>query len=161
MKKAILYFAVISAGLLTACSSSDKDSKISQEDFDATQPVVSGTYESDYFDIIGQEERKGHFDGRVMFSLSPETSVIYVYENGNRTKIDYLVVLDKPFEKISDDKFEGMDKDGNNVTVTTDSIFKLTFEKKDSKITLNFNEKPLSTQQPADVLTKIYDMKGL
>ena len=48
------------------------EAQAAAEAFQAEQPVESGVYDATYFDIKGKDTRKGQFDGRVIYSLSPE-----------------------------------------------------------------------------------------
>ncbi len=101
--KTFAYSGVILAALcLASCGAGEKkEAKAVDDDaFYATQPVRSGIYRAVDFDIAGGKEgRKGHFDGRVMMALSPEQSGMYIYENGNRVKLDYSIMLSAPFAK--------------------------------------------------------------
>lgn len=130
---------------LCACggkqSEKTEPAAVDDAEFYATQPIKSGEYFAVRYDIEGENPRKGQFDGRIMASLSPELSALYVYENGNRTKIDYKVILDKPFEKGDSGIYRSVDKKGLPVTISTDSLYTLTFEKGKEKISIGFESK--------------------
>lgn len=107
------------------------------------QPIVNGEYYAVRYDIEGEKARKGQFDGRLMATISPELSVLYVFENGNRTKIDQKVILEKPFEKGDSGIYRSVDKKGLPVTINTDStVYVLTFEKGNEKYNISFDSKP-------------------
>ena len=163
MKKSVLFLGAVLAFALVGCgqkgASSGDETKQDEAAFAANQPMESGTYQADYYDITGPNARKGHFDGRVLVSLSPEVSALYVYENGNHAKIDYLVMLSKPFEKGDSGIYRALDKEGKTVTVKTDSVYSLSFDKKDSQVTINFEKNPLSTQPAMNVIEKINELK--
>lgn len=75
---------------MTACGGNKQkaeEAEAADETFYASQPIESGIYDATYFNVRGKDARKGQFDGRVIASVSPEQSALYVYENGNRTKI--------------------------------------------------------------------------
>lgn len=165
MKKVLfkLSFAFI-AGLaiataLSSCSGNGKNEKkaeVSEEDFYATQPCVSGQYEASYFEIKGKNSRKGPFDGRIMMALDPESCGIYVYENGNRVKINYRLVADKPFEKQADGVFLTADKSGNPISVTNDSTSNiLSFVNKGDTVAITYNPVPASTATAAEMWQRI------
>lgn len=138
---AIMFSAML---LLGSCSgkSENKTEEISEEEFYATQPVVSGQYDADYYNISGENARKGPFDGKILIALEPDNSGIYVYENGNRAKIDYRLMLGKPFEKGADGNFSSVDKNGGAVTVATDStVYTLSFKSKGDDVKIFFNPK--------------------
>ena len=156
MKK-LLILASIFAVLATACNTKNakEEDRENAEEFAQSQPLESGTYEASYYDVTGLNERKGHFDGRLLAAFTSEVSVLYVYENGNHAKIDYLINLEKPFEKGDSGIYRTVDKEGLPVVLKEDSVYTLTFDKKDSKITIQFDGKPKSTQPAMDVLEKI------
>lgn len=136
MKPKHFLFAGFCSLLLFACGGNKTENTEAQatavddEAFYATQPVHSGLYDAETYDITGNNARKGHFDGRIYFSLSPETSAFYVFENGNRTKIDMIVNLKKPFEKNDSGLFVTTDTKDRPVTINTDSaLYLLKFER--------------------------------
>lgn len=119
------------------------------------QPLESGQYDVTYYNITGAKDRKGSFDGRLLIALSPEQSAFYVYENGNRAKIDYKVVLAKPFEK-TDSNYVTTDSKGKEVTLTPDSTgYLLKFERGESTISVNVDKAPKSTGTPMEILERI------
>ena len=158
MKKTVLFlFGIL---LLAACSTKSTgdstENKVDDEAFYATQPVHSGLYDADYFDITGNNPKKGHFDGRIYFSLSPDLSAFYVFENGNRTQIRYTVSLQKPFEKGDSSIYKTVDVEGLPVTINTDSTsYLLNFQKKGSDVSVCFNPKPRHTGTAIEILEKI------
>lgn len=163
MKKFLLFGTVTLAFMLSSCGHKDANSSQSGSDetsFQINQPLQSGTYEASYYDISGDNARKGHFDGRLLVSLSPDVSALYVYENGNHAKIQYLIMLDKPFEKGDSATYRALDKEGKQVVIKKDSVASLTFDKKDSKIYIEFDSIPKSTQPAFDVLQRINELRG-
>lgn len=152
---------VIFMASYTSCgNSSSTQSKekqaVDDEAFYATQPVNSGLYEADYYDITGTNPRKGHFDGRIYFSLSPETSAFYVFENGNRTKIDYIVNLQKPFEKGDSGIYRTVDVKDRPVSISSDSAaYYLNFQRSGEDIKISFNPKPRHTGSAVEIMEKM------
>ncbi len=152
--------AVAGAMAFTSCSGSKKQADYagysSEEEFLASQPVQSAQYRADYFEIGGEKARKGHFDGRVLFAISPEKSGFYVYENGNRTKINYTVMLDRPFEKGDSGIYRSADANGKPVTLRLDSaVFKLAFEKHDNPVVISFEEQPMNVYSSYEAWEKM------
>lgn len=155
----IIGLSLLSMIIATGCgNNSSKEESTSNEKEDSsfyqTQPVESGLYDASYYSISGKDEQKGHFDGRIYFSLSPELSAIYVFENGNRTPVDYIISLKAPFEK-NDSVYASTDTKGNSVTIRTDSIYYLNFKKGDSNISVGFDSKPRHTGTALEILEKI------
>ncbi len=112
-------------------------------------------YDATYFDIKGKDSRKGQFDGRVIYALSPEQSAVFVYENGNRTKIKHILMLDKGFQK-EDSIYVAMDKTGIPVTVCKDSTdMYINYVANSDTVTITFNPKPRTTYTPVEALAKI------
>ena len=133
----------------------EADAQAAAEAFQAEQPVESGVYDATYFDIKGKDSRKGQFDGRVIYSLSPEQSAIFVYENGNRTKIKHILMLDKSFEK-QDSVYVAMDKTGIPVTVGNDSTnMTIDYITNGDTVTITFNPTPRNTYTALEALEKI------
>ena len=169
MKK-ILKPTVIAAftfffGLLvfTSCGggTAKEENKVDDEGFYKTQPVVSGLYDADYYDITGTNPRKGHFDGRIYFSLSPDLSAFYVFENGNRTKIDHVVSLQKPFEKGDSGIYYSVDNKNNPVTINTDStMYVIDFTRGVENLKITFNPKPRHTGTAVEILEKMNAQKN-
>lgn len=156
----VCLFAMSSCGSNSAKSEGEA-SKIDDEAFYSTQPVHSGLYDADYYDITGPNARKGRFDGRIYFSLSPETSAFYVFENGNRTKIDYIVALQKPFEKGDSGIYYTTDTKDHPVTLNTDSTaYVLDFTRGAEDMKITFNPKPRHTGSAIDILEKMNAQKN-
>lgn len=142
-------------------TTSDKNVSVDDEAFYATQPLHSGLYDADYYDITGNKTQKGRFDGRIYFSLSPETSAFYVFENGNRTKIDYTVTLQKPFEKGDSGIYYSMDTKNRPVTINTDSTaYVLSFQRTGEDLKITFSPKPRHTGSAIDILEKMAAQKN-
>lgn len=142
-------------------SASKEETKVDDASFYETQPVQSGLYDADYYDITGQNARKGRFDGRIYFSLSPETSAFYVFENGNRTKIDYIVALQKPFEKGDSGIYRSVDTKDRPVTISTDStMYVVDFQRSGEDMKITFNPKPRHTGSAVEILEKINAQKN-
>lgn len=145
---------------LASCGSSTSKQQESEEEaaseaFYASQPVESGIYDATYFDIKGKDPRKGQFDGRVIYSLSPEQSAILVYENGNRTKIKHVVMLKVPFEK-GDSTYSATDAKGLPVVVSSDSISNyINYIANNDTVIITFNKEPRSKYTSFEALEKI------
>lgn len=162
MKLKAIFTTLMMSAMLFACGSSSKQesTEAAQEadmaEFQKSQPIESGQYRAFSYDITGKNARKGKYDGRVMFYLSPEQSGFYVYENGNRAKIDYKVVLKAPFEKGDSGIYKTVDVKDLPVTLTPDSTnYILSFEKNDTKIAIGFEQAPMSTATPLEMMEKI------
>ncbi|MDE6290111.1 MAG: hypothetical protein K2M16_01130 [Muribaculaceae bacterium] len=133
----------------------EAEAEAANETFAAEQPVESGVYDATYFDIKGKDTRKGQFDGRVIYALSPEQSAVFVYENGNRTKIKHILMLEKGFEK-QDSVYVAMDKTGIPVTVGNDSAnMKIDYITNGDTVTITFNPTPRNTFTALEALEKI------
>lgn len=159
MKTVIIALSVVFMLTATACSSKSENNKeendVSQKEM-SQQPVENGEYLATHYDITGKNERSGSFDGRLMVSISGDQSVLYVYENGNRTKIDYKVLLEKPFEKGDSGIYKANDTKGRPVMIATDSTVNvLTFEKNESEIRIDFDKTPKSTGSAMEMLERI------
>ncbi|MDE6443013.1 MAG: hypothetical protein K2K64_01130 [Muribaculaceae bacterium] len=147
--------------LMTSCGGSktegnDSVQVVDEAPFVETQPIKSGEYYALRYDIEGENARKGAFDGRLMATLSPELTVLYVYENGNRTKIDHKVILEKPFEKGDSGLYRSVDSKGLPVVLATDStVYVLTFEKGKEKYNISFDSKPKSEASAFDMQQRI------
>lgn len=143
-------------------SKTEEANLVDDEAFYATQPLHSGLYDADYYDITGgNNPRKGRFDGRIYFTLSPAQSALYVFENGNRTKIDYVVPFQKPFEKGDSGIYKTTDMKERPVILNTDSTMytiDFTYAGEDMKIT--FNPKPRHTGSALDILEKMNAQKN-
>ncbi len=138
-----------------ASKEKEAEAEANDEAFYAEQPVESGMYDATYFDIKGKDSRKGQFDGRVIYALSPEQSAVFVYENGNRTKIKHILMLDKGFQK-EDSIYVAMDKTGIPVTVCKDSTdMYINYVANSDTVTITFNPKPRTTYTPVEALAKI------
>ena len=148
------------AGNKTA-KAEEETTEAADEAFYENQPLESGLYDADYYDIVGKNARKGKFDGRIYFGLqpSPNPSAINVFENGNRTKIDYILVLEKPFEKNDSGIFVTTDKKNNPVCVVPDSIYELKFINGSDTVQINFNPKPRHTATGVEVIEKINERR--
>lgn len=162
MKLKTIFASALMSAMLFACGSGAKQESAEaaqQEDtaaFQETQPLESGQYRAFSYDIVGKNSRKGKYDGRVMFYLSPEQSGFYVYENGNRAKIDYKVVLKTPFEKGDSGIYKAVDVKDLPVTLRPDSTnYILSFEKNDNKIAIGFEQAPMFTGTPLEMMEKV------
>lgn len=139
-----------------ASSKTEEEAKTDDASFYETQPVHSGLYDADYYEILGTNPRKGKFDGRIYFSLSPDLSAINVFENGNRTKIDYTITLPKPFEKNDSGIYVTEDKKDRPVCVIKDSTFYcLKFIYSNDTVSINFNPKARHEASAVEILEKI------
>lgn len=150
--------------VLASCGGATTKQEEGQKDDEAfykTQPVHSGLYDVDYYDIAGTNARKGPFDGRLYVALSPYMSTLYVFENGNRTKIDYLVNLSKPFEKNDSGVYVTTDKNDLPVTIAPDSAkYVLTFTRNGDEMKYNFSPTPRQTGNALDIMESIANQKN-
>lgn len=157
MKKIL---SILVLGLLMAACGGQKQQKAeetaaAEAEFAKSQPVESGLYNADYYNIAGAEPRKGNYDGRVLFSLSPDQSAVMVYENGNRTKINHLLMLKSPFE-MTDSVYTSTDANGNAVTIRRDSTFmQICYVNKLDTVSINFDPTPRTAYTPLEALEKI------
>ena len=145
---------------LAACGGNSKqaaeEATTNEEAFYASQPIESGMYDATYFDIKGKDTRKGAFDGRVIVSVSPEQNALFVYENGNRTKIKHIVMLEAPFEKA--DSVYATTSKGAPVTLATDSAsYIVNYINNNDTVTITFNQQARSKYEPLDALKKIQE----
>ncbi|MCH5225331.1 MAG: hypothetical protein J1D77_04995 [Muribaculaceae bacterium] len=143
----------------SAKNDSEANEKVDEASFAETQPLQSGLYDADWYDIVGKNARKGKFDGRIYFALSPDLSAFNVFENGNRTKIDYTIVLEKPFEKNDSGIYCSVDKKNNPVCLTPDSTYFVKFIHFNDTVTIGFNPKPRHTGTAVEIMEKISDRK--
>lgn len=160
----VVAIIAVMAGFNSCGNSSSKsaeEGKVDDDAFYATQPVHSGLYDADYYDITGNNPRKGHFDGRIYFSLSPEKSAFYVFENGNRTKIDYIVNLQRPFEKNDSGVYVSVDTKDRPVTVSTDSaMYILGFQRSGEDMKITFNPKARHEGSALEILERMAAQKN-
>ena len=151
------FIPFIALALLVSCGSkTDNGTKQETEDietFNASQPLGSGEYRAVYYDITGKNDRKGAFDGRVYTSLSPEMSVFYVFENGNRVKINDRVILEAPLAK-NDSVWTALDKSGNPVTLKVDSVYVLNYVKGESKVAITFEKEAMQTATATEIMDR-------
>lgn len=162
--KTMTFLAAASMMVLASCggngSAGQNDSTGAESTDMSEQPVESGQYDVTSYDITGKDARKGAFDGRLLIALSPEQSALYVYENGNRTKINYALLLEKPFEK-TDSNYVTTDSKGRQVTMTPDSTgYVLKFERGESTMSFNVDRTPRSTGTAMSVLEQITKQQG-
>lgn len=150
-----LSLSLISCGGSGSSKSEAEEKEPTEEEFYATQPVVSGLYDADYYDIKGNNPRKGKFDGRIYIALNPKFSAFNVFENGNRTKIDYFVNLKEPFEK-TDSVYSTLDTKNLPVTINTDSTtYFLNFIHQNDTVCIGFNPKPRHEGTATEIAEKI------
>lgn len=151
-----LAFAMASCGG-NANKEKEAEAEAAAEEFAAAQPVESGIYDAVYFNIKGEDPRKGNFDGRVIYALSPENNAVLVYENGNRTKIKNLLVLEGGFEK-GDSTYTATDKQGNPVVVANDSAnMVITYIAKNDTVAITFTPQARNTYTAIEALAKIQE----
>lgn len=150
-------FALASCGN-SASKQQSAEAEAEADSFYAAQPVESGVYDATYFDIKGKDSRKGQFDGRVIFSLSPDQSAIFVYENGNRTKIKHVIMLKAPFEK-GDSTYVATDAKGLPVVMSSDSVSNLLdYIANNDTVTITLSKTPRNTYTPLEALEKINEL---
>lgn len=159
MKLYSIFATAVMTLLFVACSGTAKEQKeaapVDDAAFYSTQPLKSGQYRAVRYDIEGEKGRKGMFDGRILVSLSPDQSGMYVFENGNRAKIDYKIVLKKPFEKGDSGVYRTVDVNDRPITIQTDSLYVLSFEKNKHKIDITFEPSPMNTGSALEIMERI------
>ena len=160
----IISFAIFAMVLIfDSCGGANKNESAEEDQliFNASQPVESGLYNVDFYcvkDTSGNELRS-HFDGRLFVCLDPERSVLYVFENGNRTKADYLIELQQPFAK-NDTVYTSVDMKNRPVNIVSrDSIMVLNFEWANDTVYVDFSPKARYTGKASDILGKIKEQK--
>lgn len=163
MKKftlALLPLFLMACGGSGNSSSQDTAKAVDDDAFYATQPIHSGLYDAETYDITGKSDRKGHFDGRIYFSLSPEMSAFYVFENGNRTKIDYTVTLKHPFEIGDSGIYRTIDAKDLPVSITPDSaLYYLSFQRSGEDVKIGFSPKPRHVGNALEILERMAAQK--
>lgn len=167
MKKILsLLSAIVLLTGFSACSGGAESKEkadstaAAEKTFYESQPLESGLYDASYFNIEGENARKGHFDGRVYFAISPDLTAIYVFENGNRTKIDYYMAMQKPFEKTDSGTYVTSEPNGRIVMLRPDStFFDLSFEKGSQQVCITLDRKPRHTGDYMQILEKINETR--
>lgn len=150
----------VAAALVAGCGGNKAKEEAEQQaarqlEFEQTQPLESGMYRAVHYDISGDKGRKGSFDGRMLVALTPDQSVMYVYENGNRAKIDYRVIIEKPFEH-RDSLYGATDTSGNPVTLKGDSTqWTLAFDRNGQTVAIELEKTPMSTAPASEMMQRI------
>jgi len=152
---------------LTACSGNGKtaaeDSSASTIDKDGafyeTQPLESGEYRVVSFQDAAPGSQRTRFDGRMIISVTPESTNIYIYENGNRTKFSSVIALGSPFEK-SDSLYVSKDVKNQAVDIIPGSENDtLSYTKAGTPVKIAFERKPMSTYTSMEALQRITDKR--
>lgn len=164
----LIMFGLGSCGGNKSTESASGETVEAETAFLENQPFESGLYDADYYvvttkDADGKEktDNKGHFDGRVFFSLSPEQSAMYVFENGNRTKINYIVNFEKPFEKTDSGSYVAIDTKQMPVVLTPDSAnYLLSFERGPENYVITMSQKPRYTGTAVEIMEKMVEQKN-
>ena len=165
MKKLSFSLIAIMAIVLIACGSkqtgtAETTKAVDDTDFYETQPLHSGLYDAESYLMTGKVDKKGHFDGRIYFSLSPDLSAFYVFENGNRTKIDYLITLKKPFEKTDSGTYCSVDAKDLPVMITPDTtLYFLSFQRGGEDVKIGFSPKPRHEGTAVEIMEKMAAQK--
>lgn len=167
--KALKYFAAATAIFaLASCSgnnsSATEDSSASTVDKDAAfyeaQPLESGEYRAVSFQDAAPGSLRTRFDGRMIISVTPESTNLYLYENGNRTKFTAVVALAKPFEK-SDSIYASTDVKNLAVELIPGAeVDTLCFTKAGTPVKVAFERTPMSTYTPMEALQRITDKRS-
>ena len=158
MKKSLIFGAA--ALVMMAFASCGGEKKATAEvadnaEFEAQQPMVSGEYRAVSFQYDEPDGKKMPFDGRMLVSLAPENSVIYVYENGNRTHFKAMEFLSKSFSK-ADSIYTATDNKENPVTVKPGTEADTLIIVKDSKpVKVAFERTPMKEMSAIDAMTRI------
>lgn len=160
MKKRNLIYGLALAGavVFASCGGGEKKAESQEanaEEFAATQPVASGEYRAVSFQYDEPESSRMPFDGRIIFSLAPENSGIYVYENGNRTHFKAVVSLPTAFTK-ADSVYNATDSKEQNVSLIVGSQADTLVIVKDSKpVKVAFEKDPVSEMSAVDAMARI------
>lgn len=166
MKLKKIFTIAAMAALMASCGGNTKTENVDTvavEDtaaFYESQPVANAQYRVNSYDIEGEKARKGKFDGRMMVALgSPdkgEPSAIYIFENGNRAKIEYKVILSRPFEKGDSDIYRALDTNELPVVIMMDSTQNyISFEKKNEKVKLGYDADPMTMATYIEMIERI------
>lgn len=152
---AAILFAMASCG---GNKQAAEDTTASVEEASAVNlPVESGIYDATYFNIKGKDARKGQFDGRVIYSISPDKTAILVYENGNRTKIKHVIMLAESFAQ-TDSVYSSTDAKGNAVVLSSDSAaYCINYVANGDTVTITHNQTPRNTYTAFEALEKIQE----
>lgn len=153
--------ALASMTLLAACGGNKDNAKETADTEVATfyesQPLESGEYRAVSFTYDEEGERRNSFDGRMLVALTPESSGILVFENGNRTKFEARASLTKPFEKI-DGVYTATDSKDQPVKIITgvenDTLYLI---KGGKGVKVAFEKEPMSGLTPEDAWKRITD----
>lgn len=158
MKKSIILGLALGASVIFASCGGDKKAETSEADtakFLEAQPVASGEYRAVSFQYEEEGSTRMPFDGRIIFSLAPENSAIYVYENGNHTHFKAVVPLSETFSK-TDSIYTAADKKNLPVNVIPGAENDtLIIEKDNKKVKIAFERKAVSEMSPMDAMTRI------
>lgn len=161
MKKSVLLgLALFGAIVMASCGGSKKteEAPADNADFAASQPVASGEYRALSFEYEEPDAKRMPFDGRIIFSLDPANSGIYVYENGNRTHFKAVAVLSQPFAK-ADSVYTATDSKEKTVIVKQGAENDtLIIVKDDKPVKVAFERKALSEMSAIDAMTRISNM---
>lgn len=161
MKKLLFVSALASLVMFGSCGGNKDKAEVSTEaesaTFYETQPLESGEYRAVSFTYDEEGERRNSFDGRMLVAVTPESSGIYIYENGNRTKFEARVSLSQPFEK-TDSVYTASDSQNQPVVLVSGSESDTLKVIKGGKgVKIAFEKKPLNVLTPEDAWKRITD----
>ena len=159
MKKSLIFGAAALAMIAFAsCGGGEKKATAEITDnaaFEAEQPMVSGEYRAVSFQYEEPDGKKMPFDGRILVSLAPENSVMYVYENGNRTHFKAMEMLSKSFSKV-DSTFTATNSKEKPVIVKPGvDADTLIIVKDDKTVKVAYERTPIKEMSAIDAMTRI------
>lgn len=158
MKKSFILGAAALAMVAFASCGGEKKGEAEVADnaeFAAEQPLASGEYRAVSFQYEEPDSKKMPFDGRMLVSLDSENSIIYVYENGNRTHFKAMEVLSKSFTQ-ADSTHVATDSKENPVIVKPGAEVDTLIIVKDSKpVKVAFERTPMKEMTAIDAMTRI------
>lgn len=158
MKKSLIFGAAALAMVAFASCGGEKKATAEVADnaeFEAEQPMVSGEYRAVSFQYDEPDSKKMPFDGRLLVSLAPENSVMYVYENGNRTHFKAIEVLSKPFAKTDSTYTAINSKDKPVIVKPGTEADTLIIVKEDKTVKVAFERTPMKEMSAIDAMNRI------
>lgn len=158
MKKSLIFgAAALVMAVVASCGGEKKGEKEVADNaaFEAEQPMVSGEYRAVSFQYDEPDGKKVPFDGRLLVSLDPKNSAVYVYENGNHTHFKALEVLSKPFAKTDSTYTAANGKDKPVIVKRGAEVDTLIIVKGDKTVKVAFERAPMSEMSAIDAMTRI------
>lgn len=158
MKKFLL--ALPLALIMVACGGNKSDSYAADKSAAMEeQPVQNGEYRAVSFQYMDSMENRMKFDGRIIYAIDEQNSVVFVYENGNRTNFKATLSLKAPFEK-KDSLYSATTIKDTPVSIKNgaEETDTLIFEKYGKTVKVAFERTPLTTFSASEGLTRITNL---